>query len=441
MSLKDRLGRLTGDAPKPLSVDSPQEKLGELRKKIESVMSRRPSAPPGMAKTRQNGAPLEQVVAGVEARTPHGSFFLSRTTLKTGDVHGNARICDIACANMEAASFLTGAPMTKNVSLSDGLFLDTETTGLSGGAGTFPFLIGLGWFEGSSFVTCQLFARDFSEEGAMLHHLCELAAGKQFLVTFNGKAFDLNLLATRFILNRRQETLTTMPHLDLLHPSRRILGHRLENARLATIESRVLGVERIGDVPGFEIPQRYFDWLRQRDGRLVGDIFEHNRMDVVSLASLLKYLTDLVDVDEMAHDHDGDFLRLAGLINERGNREKAARMLEALILSHDAEAAAGARRALSLMYKRECRWKEAAELWQGLVCSDPCDFFAVEELAKFYEHHARECGKALELVAALLNDAKRLSRDQRDSAEHRLRRLLLKVSSDQPTSGSRKHLS
>ena len=182
-----------------------------------------------------------------------------------------------------------------------------------GGTGTFPFLIGLGWFEAGSFVTCQLFARDFSEEGAMLRYLSELASGKQFLVTFNGRAYDLNLLATRFILNRCRDTLSAMPHIDLLHPSRRILAHRLENARLSTIETHVLGVERDGDVPGFEIPQRYFDWLRQRDGRLLEDVFTHNRLDVVSMASLLKYLTDLVeDSQEMEHSHHGDLLKLAG---------------------------------------------------------------------------------------------------------------------------------
>ncbi len=163
---------------------------------------------------------------------------------------------------MEATAFLAGPRMSQDMSIEDGLFLDTETTGLAGGTGTFPFLIGLGWFEAGSFVTCQLFARDFSEERAMLRYLSELASGKQFLVTFNGKAYDLNLLAARFILNRSPDTLTTMPHIDLLHPSRRIFAHRLENARLSTIETHVLGVKREGDVPGFEIPQRYFDWLQ-----------------------------------------------------------------------------------------------------------------------------------------------------------------------------------
>jgi uncharacterized protein len=432
MSLKDRLTRLTGDSAKPAEPVTQQDGISELRRKIDRVMDRRERiAPAGVPATRRNATPLEHIVDGEETQTPYGSFFVSWNTMNAGAVHGNARICDTACVSMEAAAFLAGFQMTQDMSLSDGLFLDTETTGLMGGTGTFPFLIGLGWFERGSFVTCQLFARDFSEEAAMLRYLSELASVKQFLVTYNGKAYDLNLLAARFILNHCKNTLTTMPHIDLLHPCRRILAHRLENARLSTIETNVLGVEREGDVPGYEIPQRYFDWLRQRDGRLLGDVFTHNRLDVVSLASLLKYLTDLIEnCHEMGHSHHGDLLKLAGLIHDRGDSEKAGRMLKALISSHHGEVATGALRSLSLIYKRAHRWEEAAELWHSLLESDPCDFFAVEELAKFYEHRTRECGKAMQLVSNLLNEAGRLNNVERTSAEYRLRRLLQKVLSE-----------
>jgi uncharacterized protein len=432
MSLKDRLMRLTGDTAEPAMVDTGQDRLSELRRKIDRVMNRRErSVPASIHAPRRNATPLEHVVPGEETQTPHGTFYLSRIVMNAGALHGNARICDFACVSMEATAFLANIQMTQDVSLSDGLFLDTETTGLMGGTGTFPFLIGLGWFEAGSFVTCQLFARDFSEETAILRYLSELASLKKFLVTFNGKAYDLNLLTARFILNRCRDSLASMPHIDLLHPSRRILAHRLENARLSTIETHVLGVERDGDVPGFEIPQRYFDWLRQRDGRLLGDIFTHNRLDIVSLASLLKYLTDLIeDSQEMGHSHPGDLLKLAGLIHEHGDCEKAGRMLEVLISSHHRDVAMGAQQSLSLIYKRAHRWEEAAELWQDLVASDPCDYFAVEELAKFYEHHTRECDKALQLVQNLLNEAGCLSDVERASAEYRLRRLLHKVSSE-----------
>jgi uncharacterized protein YprB with RNaseH-like and TPR domain len=425
MGLKDRLNRLTGETAKPFQTDHGQEKISELRRRIDNVMNRRERiVPASIPKTRRNPMPLEHAVAGEEARTPHGTFFLSHGTLNADDAHGHCRICDFARPSMKAAAFLVGHQALKDMSIGDGLFLDTETTGLAGGTGTFPFLIGLGWFEEGSFITCQLFARDFSEEGAMLRYLSELASGKQFLVTFNGRAYDLNLLTTRFILNRSQNTLTSMPHIDLLHPSRRIFAHRLENARLSTIETQVLGVRREGDVPGFEIPQRYFDWLQQRDGRLMGDVFEHNRLDIVSMASLLKCLADLVeDSQEMGHGHHGDFLKLAGLIYDRGDLEKAGKMFESLTMSHHLDVVMGARRSLSLIYKKEHRWEDATKLWQDLVAANPHDVFAVEELAKFYEHHTREYGKALEIVRKLLEEALHLSDVERISLEHRLQRL------------------
>jgi uncharacterized protein YprB with RNaseH-like and TPR domain len=429
MSLKDRLGRLTNQTDKPSGTKT--EKMTELRRKIDSIMTRRERIVPARTpEPGRNAVPLDTIIIGEETRTPSGNFFLSRSALNANDAHGHCRICDLANPSMKAAAFLFGHQVLEDISVEGGLFLDTETTGLAGGTGTFPFLIGLGWFEADSFITCQLFARDFSEEKAMLGYLSKLASTKEFLVTFNGKTFDLNLLATRFILNRCQDTLSSMPHIDLLHPSRRMLSHRLENARLATIEACVLGVRRDGDVPGIEIPQRYFDWLRQRDGRLLEDVFEHNRLDVVSMASLLKYLTDLVEgSEEMTHGHHGDFLKLAVLIHERGDHGKAGRMFEALILSHHNEVAMSARRSLSLIHKKAHRWDEAVTLWQHLLASNPYDVFAAEELAKFYEHHAHEIGKARQIVCNLLNEATHLNDVERIALEHRLQRLLHKVAS------------
>ncbi len=381
MSLKDRLDRLTGDASKaPVALR--RDRMDELRLKLDRIMDRRGrSAQAGVAFSRVNPTPLEHVVAGQEIFTGKGSFFLSKSRAEAGDLHGRARVCDASRASMEAAAFFAGVGITSDMSIGDGLFIDTETTGLAGGTGTFPFLIGLGWFEAGSFVTCQLFARDFSEEGAMLAYLGELAGEKRFLVSFNGKAYDLNLLGARFILNRCFDRLTSMPHIDLLHPSRRVLSHRLENVRLSTIETHVLGLEREKDIPGIEIPQRYFDWLRKRDGSVLKDVFKHNRLDVLSMASLLKYLADLVEgCFETGRNHHGDLLRLAGLFYERGEDEKATGMFEALTLSHYKEVSVGARRSLSLIYKKAGRREEAVDLWQGLVDSNPYDFFAVEEL-------------------------------------------------------------
>ncbi|MGB4223895.1 MAG: ribonuclease H-like domain-containing protein, partial [Syntrophorhabdus sp.] len=181
MSLRDRLGRLTGEPAIPNQADSPQKAIGELRRKIDEIMSRRERiARPRFAEAWQKAIPLEHVVAGEEIRTQHGNLFVSRNILKGNDSHGHVHISDFACLNMEATAFLSYPPMTIDLALEDGLFLDTETTGLAGGTGTFPFLIGLGWFDAGSFITCQLFARDFSEEKAMLRYLSDIASDKQF---------------------------------------------------------------------------------------------------------------------------------------------------------------------------------------------------------------------------------------------------------------------
>jgi tetratricopeptide (TPR) repeat protein len=264
----------------------------------------------------------------------------------------------------------------------------------------------------------------------MLTCLTNLASAKRFLVTFNGRAYDLNILSARFILNRSEDVLSLMPHIDLLHPSRRMFGSRLENARLVTIEANVLGVRREGDVPGYEIPQRYFDWLRRRDGRLLEDVFRHNRLDIVSIASLLKYLTDLVEGGSgITHAHHGDLLSAARLHHERGNLAAAMRMLVPLTGSHLAGVAKAARRSLSLIYKKTNQWDDAAELWEDMIGSDPLDVFAVEELAKFYEHHARKYEQALKIVHRVLDEARHLGETERRSLEHRMQRLWSKTAS------------
>jgi uncharacterized protein len=425
MSLKDRLSRLTGDAGSPVADPKP-DTVSELRGKISEIMNRRERlGAPHAPQVQDRAVSLESVVTGEEVKTPQGRYYLSRSRFNAADFHGHLRVSDLVCPSMAAAAFLAGADGLKDLSMEDGLFLDTETTGLAGGTGTFPFLIGLGWFEEGSFITCQLFARDFSEEPAMLACLCELASRWKFLVTFNGKAYDLNLLATRFILNRSRDLLSGMPQIDLLHPSRRIYSQRLENVRLVTLEASVLGVRRGDDVPGHEIPQRYFDWLRRRDGRLMADVFRHNRLDIISMASLLKHLTDLVAGGPATVVHHSDLLSVAKLHHDRGDLAAAGRILEPLSRSGQPGVAQSARRSLSLVHKKTNQWKDAVSLWQEMIALDPHDVFAAEELAKWYEHHAREFGLAVEIVTRIL-DGKRLGEPDRLAMEHRLRRLLHK---------------
>lgn len=429
MSVKKRLQRLTGETPREQRITDRQRQINELRKRIDLIMSRRP-VHPSASSSVQNGkaVDLNELVPGEEIENDHGRFFLAHSGLGASAYHGCRCIQELSTMDMEAASLLANDPELAACNCVDGLYLDTETTGLAGGTGTFAFLIGIGWFEGDSFVTQQLFARDFSEERACLTFLQDIARRKRFLVTFNGKSFDVGLLSARYIMNRLPDPLTDLPHLDLLHPSRRLLGHRLDNARLVTLERSVLGLKRTGDIPGSEIPQRYFDWLKRRDGRLMKDVFTHNRLDVISMATLMVHLTELLsgNPDTEYTDH-GDLFAAARLFHDRGHGEGAHRFLKPLIFSDNHFIAEEAGKFLSLMFKRAGRWEDAIDIWQTMISHDPGNTFAVEELAKWYEHRARDFEQALSLVNQALEKAYGISESERDAFVYRRNRLKRRI--------------
>ena len=394
------------------------------------ILSRRPQAPTSAPKKEFWGETiaLEKIVRGEEIENKHGRFFLASDIMPGNCRHGRRNICEALNLDMHAAGVLAGDNTLSNCRCEEGLFLDTETTGLSGGTGTMAFLIGLGWFEDGAFHIRQIFARDFSEERAALFYLTEIAAQKNFLVTFNGKAFDVNLLSTRFIMNRLKSDLVNLPHLDLLHPSRRILGHRLENSRLGTLEVEVLGVFREGDIPGWEIPQRYFDWLKQRDGRLLEAIFEHNKLDVISMATLTAHLTEILCAKrELQSSHADDYLAAARLLFKRRDTERAGKILDVFGENQAGdELSAISKKELASLCKRTGRWNEATQIWQELLEIAPTDFSSVSEMAKWLEHHAHDYHAARMLVENALSQNNGFSQDEKESLAHRLKRLKAK---------------
>ncbi len=395
MSVKSRLRRLTGEAPSPAAPTQDRPEVTELRRRIEEILGRR-REPPAVSRDRR--PPLGEIVAGEEVETPHGSLFVTGETFGGGTCHGYRRVSDLAALDMPRAALVGNVRDLAVLGIEDLLFLDTETTGLAGGTGTVAFLIGLGWFEGTRFVLRQLFLRDYAEERAALAHLSDLAAPRKALVTFNGKAFDLNLLSARFIMNRLTNPLEGFPHLDLLHPSRRLVGARLENCRLGTLEAALLGLLREGDLPGSEIPERYFQWLRTRDGSLLPDIFLHNRLDILSLAALAVHLAELVLPEPPPAADPRDLLAAARLLADRGDRAGAGEILNGLVARGEAPASREAKAQLSLLCKQTGRRDETARLWREILREDPGDAFAAEELAKQLEHVEKDFHAALAVV-------------------------------------------
>ena len=431
----DKLKRLTGenvlkekvDEPRRIHPSSPSRKteIDELRQRIETVMSRRPQQPKASTSAESN---LAEIIEGVEIENEHGRFFLVSDIVSGSNRHGHRNIRDAFGFDMTAAAMLANNSCISEYCSSDALFLDTETTGLAGGTGTMAFLIGLGWFDQGHFHVRQILARDFGEERAALFYLAQIASRKKFLITFNGKAFDVNLLTTRFILNRLKSDLAGLPHLDLLHPSRRILGHRLENSRLVTLEEQVLGVQREGDIPGWEIPQRYFDWLRQRDGRLLAAIFEHNRLDVISMATLTAHLIEILTAQALTqYAHADDYLAAARLLLTRSNAEGVEKILNIFQENGCTDFSAVSKMKLAQLYKRTRRLKEAVQIWQELAACVPVEFYAISELAKWLEHRARKYSRAKAIIENALNQANTFSTEENESLQHRLKRINAKL--------------
>jgi len=431
----DKLKRLTGEdvaeKKKDRSEAIPssserQSQLDDLRRRIENVVSRTVTRSKGAqdeARDRGNRG-LIDILSGEEIENEHGRFLLVSDLLSGASRHGHRNMREAFDFDMTAAGMLANNPIIGSYTSSDALFLDTETTGLAGGTGTMAFLIGLGWFEEGRFQVRQILARDFGEEKAALTYLKEIAARKKFLVTFNGKAFDVNLLSTRFIMNRMPSDLAGLPHLDLLHPSRRILGHRLENCRLVTLEADILGVLREGDIPGWEIPQRYFDWLRRRDPRLLSDIFEHNRLDVISMATLTAHLVEILTAQAAAqYTHADDYLAAARLLLKRANAQGVQKILN--IFQEDActEFSLPSQKKLAQLYKRTGRINEAAHIWRQMAACEPFEFYAISEMAKHLEHHQRDYLQARDIVEKSLAGNNTFSEEERDSLSHRLKRL------------------
>ena len=180
------------------------------------------------------------------------------------------------------------------------MFFDLETTGLSGGAGTLAFLVGCGWFDADgAFVTRQYVLARAGDERPMLQALAGQFATAGALVSFNGKSFDAPLLESRFLFHRLEWLGARLPHLDILHPARRFwraesVGGEASSCSLSALERQVLGAGRHDDVPGYEVPARYFEFVRSGDARLLSGVLAHNRLDLLSLAGLTAQLLGLV---------------------------------------------------------------------------------------------------------------------------------------------------
>jgi hypothetical protein len=387
--------------------------LDELRRVVRRLETARPPRPAA--------EPVERVVGGELVDTGQGSLVVVRREYPLAHRHGGQPLGDALAAPLPLLA--RAARVEGELAGAEGLlFLDVETTGLAGGTGTYAFLVGAALLADDRVVVTQLFMRDFDDEPALLGALDALLARAGAVVTFNGAAFDLPLLETRFVLARRRWP-ATPAHLDLLRPARRVWTGWLTDCRLATLETAVLGLAREDDVPGFMIPLLYFDYLRSRRAAPLRRVFEHNRHDVLSLVALVGWFGRALD--------GGDGLRpeeLAGLgrLWEPVDLERALACYRAALGAGLPEAVARwARLRLAWWEKRAARWEAACALWEAARGHERFDPRPWEELAKFHEHRARDLATARAVVQDALGVARAAGAAARirDAFTYRLARL------------------
>jgi uncharacterized protein YprB with RNaseH-like and TPR domain len=341
-------------------------------------------------------------------------------------------------------SLLTSAPSHSRISSSPHLlFIDLETTGIAGGAGTYAFLVGCGWFAGGTFRIRQFVLSNFTAERALLEAVGELAAESGTVVSYNGKSFDLPLIETRFALHRLPSPFGELPHIDMLHPARRMWRvadtsrhvHKdvPYTCRLSTLEQHLCGYVREGDVAGFEIPACYFRYVHAGDPQPLAAVLEHNRLDLLSLALVTARAAQLLEDGPAAASTAREALGM-GRLYERGGlmteaKSSFARAIE--FKGADEDLRAEALRAYALVARRLRHYDDAADAWRRVLglteCPRPIEREASEALAVHHEHRRRDLASARDFTLRLLNVDESTTR--RQATEFRLARLDRKLES------------
>lgn len=390
---------------------------------------------PGRAHQYQS---IDRVLDGQVYVTPIGDTLIIKKEIPIGEYHGRFKL--ELDTPFQTISRWANDQRIADFTAEDFIFIDTETTGLSGGTGTYTFLIGAGKFVDECFHFIQFFMRNPSEEPAQLFAFEEFIASGSCIVSYNGKAFDVPLINGRFTANGLKSPLVDYAHLDLLHLTRRIWSQRLSRCTLGYIEAHVLATERSeDDVPGWAIPQMYFDYLRSGDAEPLRRVLYHNEMDVISLAVLLNHTALILDNPiGSGTEHVEDLISLAKLYEDMGDIERAVQFyLHGL--QHDDFLAdknleiyyMRALHRLSMIYKRQGLYSPAVELWERAASYDFID--AHIELAKHYEHRIGDYPIAIRwtetAISILLGETTSPISKQiyLEGLRHRLARLIRKI--------------
>jgi uncharacterized protein YprB with RNaseH-like and TPR domain len=356
--------------------------------------------------------------------------------------HGDVQVGECELNDLESLKLLDGT-LDPGLALDRrAVFIDLETTGLSGGAGTVAFLVGCGYFDLGAFQVRQFLLTSYSAERALLAAAAELFGEADLIVTYNGKTFDVPVMETRWAFHRMRPPLEDTPHFDMLHPARRLWRTRSTlpddgGCRLTTLERVLLNLRRVGDVDGFEIPGRFFQFLRTADPRPLEPVLEHNRLDLISLAAVTSRAVRLASEGEAGCRDGIEALALGRVLERAGALDRAeacyrrAREAPCIVTRSEALYRLGVR------CRREGRFEEAACWWRELVTAADVPSrrgdrvlatlreFAIEALAIHQEHRVRDLRAARELALFALEEHGASSRAE--GMRHRLARLERKL--------------
>ena len=370
----------TEDAASPLPTD-PRGRLDALRERIAGILTR--SAPP----KRLSASPAKSDLPFVREETPLGPLYVRVKRLSVAHRVGRVSVSPAKEASAGMLALLALDPGLAQLAMSRALYVDTETTGLSAGAGTVPFLIGLAWFEpeSSALVVEQMLLRELGEEAPMF---AKRVARASMFVSYNGKSFDLPLLRTRAVLGRLPPILD-IAHLDLVHVARRLHRHRLEQVNLKTVEAKVLGFERTDDISSGDVCGRYTHFLRTGNDSALSAVVDHNEWDIVSMAALVGiYGEPLSGLGAL------DWAFVARTVRRAGSLDMARDIAERAVAEGGGSEAIRARGEIA-----KARGDKAQALADFASLVDSVDDPSLRlELAKLYEHHAKAPVMALEVA-------------------------------------------
>ena len=372
----------------------------DLRKRLRQmgVTTGREFQPRPRAKS---ATPIESLLDGSVRETGSGTFYEVAHTFPAETPRGPLPLGEWASQDHATLARIADLDPARLPGLDCFVFLDTETTGL-GGAGAIPFMVGIGTFDaGGAFTVRQFFLRDPSEEDAMLAYLHETIAPESGLVTFNGRTFDVPLLAGRYMLARRSTHVSRLPNVDLLNPARRLWRRRLPSCALGALEADILGIARTQeDVPGALIPYLYQQYVQSGDGREMARVFYHNEQDILSMVVLAVILTRAFGGSAGPDMHADDRISLARWYESRRMlAECEAAYRRAAEEAPDGDTRQDALSGWAGLLKQMDRRAEAVPLWESLA-DLRLDIEGHEELAKYYEWHTSDLAEALRWTEA-----------------------------------------